>query len=135
VSIEQSRNDFIFIISAALQEGANRGILDIEKVDMVRIANGRLEIEVTTTWASQDNQPIVSHDIVQYTLAVLVTHYTADEAAQLVGSDMFSVYLVTYSTNGDYRYESTTNYDTLVQVKNQTISYDEWVIASNAGFR
>jgi hypothetical protein len=136
VSIEQSRSDFIFIITAALQEGIKQGVLDIESFDTVRIANGRLEIEATTKWASQDRQPVVSRDIVQYCLAVMVPGVlTAEEAAYLVGSDKFTVNLVTYSTDGDYRYESTTDYDTLVQVKNKSITYDEWVTASNAGFR
>ena len=133
--IEQSRADFTFIITAILQEGIKEGVLDIDSVDTVRIANGRLEIEVKTKWASQDHQPIVSRDIVQIVLAELVDNYTAEEAANLVGSDEFSANLVTYSTDGDYRYESTTNYDTLVQIKNKSITYDEWVAASNAGFR
>ena len=132
--IELLRTNLPLVVTALLEEGAKKGINDIEKVNMVRIANGRLEIEVTTKWASQDEQPVVTSDIVQYSLTSLV-NFTAKELADIVESDEFSVYLVTYSTNGDYRYESTTNYDTLLQVKDRSISYGEWIEISNAGFR
>jgi hypothetical protein len=102
---------------------------------MVRFANNRFEIEIKTRWASQDRQPDVSYKIVQFFAAIFVDNFAADVAAKLADSDKFSLYLVTYSTDGDYRYESTTDYDTLVKLNNHVISYDEWVAASNAGFR
>jgi hypothetical protein len=128
--IVQFRQDLASLYALALP----KGISDIETVNMVRIANGRFEIEVKTKWASQDRQPIVSRDIIQFFAGSFIPNFSATEAANIADSDKFTLYLVTYSTDGDYRYESTTDYDTLVKVKNMTISYDEWVAASNAGF-
>ena len=131
-SREQIRLEFAQLWIDVLEENVD----DVEVVTMSRINNGRLEIELRTIWASQDSQPDISYDAIQIIAEILIgSKMSRETAAEIVGGDEFSVYLVTYSTDGDYQYESTTNYDTLVQVGNRSISYNEWVTASNAGFR
>jgi hypothetical protein len=129
-SLEQLRTDFSSTVADAITN-----IEDVETINMVRIANRKLEIELRTRWASQDRQPIVSYELIQLLATGTVNNISADKAAWFVESDKFSIYLVTYSTDGDFRYESTTDWDTLEKLDNQSISYDEWVTASNAGFR
>jgi hypothetical protein len=131
-SREEIRLEFTQLWVDVIEKNVN----DVEIVTMSRINNGRLEIELRTVWASKDSQPDISYDVVQIISEVLVgSNMSPETAAEIVGGDKFVVDLVTYSTNGDYRYESTTNYDTLVKIKNKSISYDEWVTTSNAGFR
>jgi hypothetical protein len=108
---------------------------DVEMVNMARIANGRFEIELRTKWASQDRQPIVSYELIQLLALGTIGNISPDQAAWFVGGDEYSIYLVTYSTDGDYRYASLTGWDTLEKLANRSITYDEWVTASNAGFR
>jgi len=131
-SREEIKLEFAKLWADVIEENVS----DVETVTMSRINNGRLEIELRTLWASQDSQANVSYEVVQVIAQVLIGSTMPPEtAAEIVGGDEFTVYLVTYSTDGDYRYESTTNYDTLAQIKNRSISHDEWVTASNAGFR
>jgi hypothetical protein len=128
---EQKRIEFANLVT----EFVPQEVSDIERFNMVRVDNNILEIEVMTIWASQDSQPIVSYDIVQYLAEVFKDSLSHTLAYSVFGGDDYSIHLVTYSTNGDYRYESTTNNNTLMQVANHSISYDEWIAASNAGFR
>jgi hypothetical protein len=131
-SLEEERIEFSRVMAAAIEEMAS----DIETINMARINNGRFEIELKTKWASQDSQPDVSYQVVQVIAQLFKdAPFSAESAAYYAGSDEFTVNLVTYSANGDYRYESLTDYDTLMQIANKLISYDEWVAASNAGFR
>jgi hypothetical protein len=131
-SLEEERIEFSQVIAAAIEEMVS----DIDTFNMARINNGRFEIELKTKWASQDSQPDVSYQVVQV-IAQLFNDasFSAESAAYYAESDEFTVNLVTYSADGDYRYESLTDYDTLMQIANKLISYDEWVTASNAGFR
>jgi hypothetical protein len=128
---EEIRSEFVQLWADYLPVSVS----DVETITTSRINNGRLEIELKTMWASEDRQANVSYEIIQALAEILVDGMPPKTAAEIVGSDEFIVDLVTYSTNGDYRYESTTNYDTLLKVHNKSITYDEWVATSNAGFR
>jgi hypothetical protein len=43
--------------------------------------------------------------------------------------------ITTFSTNGDDRYYSLTDFSTFPQIYDRIISYDEWVNAVQAGFK
>jgi hypothetical protein len=110
------------------------GFSDVERVNLVRWDEGLLEIEVQTQWASRDNQPEVSWTIIA-TFAEPLADMSEGQRMALTGSEDLTVKLTTYSTDGDYRYRSETDFSTLVKLKNRSMSYDEWVQAANAGFR
>jgi hypothetical protein len=59
----------------------------------------------------------------------------SDALMRLGGGDDFIIHITTYSANGDYRYQSDTDFDTLMKLHDKQITYEEWVVASNAGFR
>lgn len=112
----------------------------IEKVDGVERVNiiergEYLEIELMTMWASRDNQPEVSFDVVTMVFAEIFGGVTQAKATNFVTGDSFAVHLVTYSADNEYPYESLTDYDTLVKLKDRQISYEGWVNTSNAHFR
>jgi hypothetical protein len=106
----------------------------VQKVNSIVFGNGEFQIEVVTNWSSQDHQPQVSYEIMQY-LSILCNHFKQDYFSFIVGnkSPIFSI--TTYSAMNEYRYKSSTQYDTCVKIGNKDISYEEWIIDSNAGFR
>lgn len=107
---------------------------DVQRVNLVRWSQEGVEIELHTVWASRDNQPEVSWDIVSV-LSEVWADMTEGQRVNLTGSEDFTMRLVTYSTDGDYRYVSETDFDTLVKVNNRSMGYEEWIQAANAGFR
>ena len=107
---------------------------DVKRVNLVRWTEQGVQIELQTIWASRDNQPDVSWDIVSIFSGVFADWDEALRVA-LTGSETFTMKLVTYSTDGGHRYVSETDFDTLVNVNNRTLGYQEWVRAANAGFR
>ena len=87
--------------------------LEIETVNMVRLNDvGVFQIEVKTMWASKDVQPNISYEIISF-LSKAWYQMSKDTLIEISGSsiDNFYVEIVTYSTNGDYRYYSLTDYD------------------------
>lgn len=106
---------------------------DIESVNMVRITDGVLEIELKTKWASRDMQPDVNYSIAK-DLAGIFGKYPKSYNEEVMGGP-FLLRLVIYSTDGDYRYQSETNYELAVSLAKQSVSFDEWVQASGAGFK
>lgn len=112
------------------------GVDGVEAVNLMRFKDGSLDIELRTMWASKDRQPDVSFDVIRLIAEGFIQGgFSESGLLKLTGGDSFSVHLVTYSTDGDYRYESETDYETLQQLESLAISYDEWVAAANAGFR
>jgi hypothetical protein len=132
LSLEDVRAEFISAVIDVLENG--EGLEDIETVTLVRFRNGALDIEIRTIWASRDNQPIVSYNIISF-LAPAFENVTDEQCARLFGSEQPVVHITSYSTDGDYRYESVTTIETLRRVAQKSISYEEWVAAANAGFR
>lgn len=130
LTIEERRLQFTQIMATAILEL----VADVESVSMARIENDRFEVELQTRWASRDRQPAVSYDVIRL-IAGLMANVPADELTILMDDSLFSVYLVTYSTDGEYRFMSTTDYDTLKRINDLAISYEEWLDLSNAGFR
>jgi hypothetical protein len=107
---------------------------DVQRVNLVRWSEEGVEIELHTVWASRDNQPEVSWDIITV-LSEVWADMTEGQRVTLTGSEDFTMRLTTYSTDGDYRYVSETDFDTFVKVNNRSMGYEEWVQAANAGFR
>jgi hypothetical protein len=107
---------------------------DVERVNVVRFAPGRMEMELYTVWASQDSQPNVSWTIVT-TLASALADLTPGQRINLTGSEELVFALTTYSTDGDFRYQSETDFATLEALASRSMSYEEWLAASGAGFR
>lgn len=105
---------------------------DLDAIQVARFIEGTLEIELRTKWASRDRQPPISY---AYTglVAALFETWTPETAAILAGGE-FRLLLRTYSTDGRYTYESTSDLATLQAVARKTMTYDEWVAASGAGF-
>lgn len=119
------------LIDAIISDLSN--IDDVEVVNLVRFNAGTLEVEVKTLWASQDTQPDVSWQIVSY-FSEAFADFNRD-GLERVGGGPFVLSLTTYSTRGDYRYQSLTNWDTLKKIGGKSISYEEWVTVAGAGFR
>jgi hypothetical protein len=110
------------------------GLSDVERVNLVRWSEGHLKIELQTLWASRDRQEEVSWTVTRL-LADPLADVSETQRLSLTGSKELTIELTTYSTNGDYRYQSETDFSTLVRIANRSISREEWIQAANAGFR
>jgi hypothetical protein len=134
-SIENIRHDLVSQTKLILENG--EGLEDIETVNLVRLADGNLEIEVQCIWASRDRQPALSYDIITFLAAAFKVFDEPDYPTlkYIFGSDDPRILITTYSTDNDYRYQSSTDANTLFDVKDKSISYEEWVAAADAGFR
>lgn len=126
------------ILIQTVIDGLSEAILkytDTKVINTFRRGTMSLEIEVKTKWASKDSQPDVSYEIIKV-LSDVFGQSTEAKALNFVkgNPDHFSILLTTYSTDGDYKYQSLTYYDTLVKLYKKQINYDEWVQETNAGF-
>ena len=128
---EEISREFLELITEFIED-----VDGVESVNLMRFKEGRLDIELRTKWTSRDRQTDVSFDVIRLIAVGLIQGgFSEAELLKLAGGDSFSVHLVTYSTDGDYRYESDTDFETLRQLDALAISYDEWLAAANAGFR
>ena len=108
---------------------------EIESVNYVRFEdNGGLELEFKTIFSSQDNQPAVSFDIVKL-LSEVFAKYPESDLLSKTGGTKFTLAIVSYSESGDYRYQSITDYETLVKLYKKSIGYEEWISLAQASFR
>ncbi len=105
-----------------------------EAANVARFANGAIELEYRTRWSAQTNQPDVSYRIVQE-IGDVVKGWSPEVARVLFGDPDFRVNLTTYSSLGNYRYQSSTTFTVLRQVGQKALTYQEWLTASQAGFR
>lgn len=106
---------------------------EVEEVTLVRFAEGMLEIELKTVWASQDSQPDISWTVIR-TFSDAFADFDKDNL-ELVAGGPFVIALTTYSMNGDYRYQSVTDWDTIQKLASKSISFEEWTTAAQAGFK
>jgi hypothetical protein len=135
MSVEEFRQELVNQTKAILENG--QGLEEVEAINLVRIGeSGGLEIEFRTRYASRDNQPAVTYKVIQFFSSAFVNGFHRDVSGveKLTGGP-FVLRITSYSTDGDYRYQSETDWGTMVKVADQAISYDEWVSAANAGFR
>ena len=134
LSIEEHRQNVLNEIIKYLENKDN--IFEVESVSAVRFnAPGILEIEVKTIYSAQKNQPDISYRIISNLSPVFIDSIKKERLFWLGGGDDFVIHITTYSSDGHYRYQSDTNYETMEKIKNKQISYEEWIAASNAGFR
>jgi hypothetical protein len=108
-------------------------IFDVESVSVVRFNDGALEIELKTIWASKDHQPDVSWELIQVLAPVFAE--ANEKTVNTLAGGPFVLALTTYATDGDYRYQSSTDYDTLQKIASKSMSHDEWIVAAEAGFK
>lgn len=108
---------------------------DVSSITTIRRGELSFEIEAKTKYSSQSNQPDVSFQIIRM-LAEIFAPLGEGKALNFVKGDPehFSISLTTYSEDGDYKYFSQTDFDTLVNLYKKQITYEEWVIESGAGF-
>jgi len=92
-------------------------------------------IELFTVFAARNNQPEVSWEVITFLADNAFAGMTLGQRLTLTGSEDLVFALITYSEDGDYRYQSETDHATFGRIANRTMSYDEWVAAANAGFR
>ena len=58
------------------------------------------------------------------------------EQVPIFGSgDDIVVFLTTYSANGNFKYQSRTNWVLMGKLHDRSITYGEWILESNADFR
>ncbi len=108
---------------------------DVESVSVARFNNGVLEIELKTVWASQDRQPDVSWKIISAFAGAYGKVPKTNMFRIAGGPGPFAIQLTTYSTDGGYRYQSVSDWDTLAKLASKSMSYEEWVTTSGAGFK
>ena len=109
------------------------GYAGVKNVTLARFNNGMLEIDLTTKWASQDSQPAMSFTVIQ---ALADSFGTLDrDVLEYLAEGSFKIHLTTHSANGDYRYQSMTDWDTLKNLANKAISQEEWAKAAGAAFK
>ncbi len=94
---------------------------------------GDVEIEYKTKYAAQASQPDVSWQVVQAIAAALPV-WSPEIAEVFFGTPDFKVEITTYSSGGAYKHWSLTPLAALQKVAQKEMTYNEWVIAANAGF-
>lgn len=90
-----------------------------------------LEIMVQARYFSQD-QAELSYSIINDIAWIAPTR---EDLERMTGLSDISVSLATFSAGGDSMYYSLTDFETLMLVSNEKFSYEEWIKASNAGFK
>jgi len=108
---------------------------DVDSFNLKRMNENVMEIELKTRWASKNSQPDVSYIVVRWISFFANALLDPDSNFKEIYPDGFDLSLTTYSVNGDYKYSSFSNFDTLLKVYNKSISYNEWVQLSSAGFK
>lgn len=127
--VSEAQDEFRRITTEALE-----GLDDVDSVSLVRLGSGKLEVELRTRWSARDNQPDVSYVVTKFMTGIVET-MDLQSLAAITEGDNFPFVLVTYSVDGDYRYQSESSYELLERLLDRSISYDEWVQEANADFR
>lgn len=130
--LEAIKQEFIDTTILVLQQG--EGLEGIEEVNLVRIVDGVLEIEVKTVWAARDRQPDVSFRIISF-LARSMASMPEVFFKTYFGVVDPSFKITTYSVDSNFRFESNTDMQTFRLLGQRSISYEEWQEVSGAGFK
>lgn len=123
--------------------GLKRGTGVFERVDLVNFDGaGTLKIEGHVRWASQDRQPEASCESIGFLATIFgpmplapkeLQPWLEEKPTALFGGEPM-IHIVTVSANGDHRYESLTDWETLMAVDARQLDCDGWASASGAGF-
>ena len=128
---ESARRDFRKLVIEMVED-----FEDVELLNSVKIEDGVLEIEFMTRWASRDRQPDISYKLIKLFAEVLIRGDVDDELAQLLfDGNNPTIRIVSYSTDGDYRYSSNTSWLMIKSLFEKSITYQDWVEGSSAGFK
>jgi hypothetical protein len=132
-TLEDLRDDFADLIAEYLEQGG--GSNEVRTVRSVHFSQGGFfDIELETLWASRELQPSVAYEVV-YWLGKAWVDSPDELFYRLSGQDRFVVRLVTYSRGGEEPHTSETDLETVKKVARMEITYEEWKVTSNAGFR
>jgi len=128
---ESARQDFRNIIIEMVED-----FEDVELLNSVKIEDGVLDIEFMTRWASRDRQPDVSYKLIKLLAEVLIRSEIDEEFAQfLFDGNNPTIRIVSYSTDGDYRYSSSTSWSIIEALYEKSVTYQNWVDEADAGFK
>ena len=129
----QARANFVDgIVVGGLENSTGTGG-EFDRVDLAFFdGEGTLEIEGHLQWASRDRQAD-SHWASMVFLAEVFGLFEDKPLGAFGGEPL--IHIVTVSSSGDYRYESVTNWDTLIGIFERQVGFDGWVEASGAAFR
>lgn len=105
----------------------------VKHVTLARFNGGVLELEVTLTHDEKDAVPTVSY-YVALAVAQIIGGYDQNTLENIAGGPG-SLSITTYSLSGLFPYHSSTDYATLLRLSQRSISYEEWMTLSKAGFR
>jgi hypothetical protein len=106
-----------------------------ERVDVIYFdEEGTFVIEGQLVWASESRQENTHWESVQL-LAEWVGAVEPPEAAVWAFGGPPIVHLTTTSDDGNYRYQSWTDYESFVEIVNRRMGMDDWKEASDAGFQ
>ena len=132
IDVDEVRADFVDMIRRGLE--ADTGELgEFERVDVIHMdGEGTLEIEGHLVWSSKDRQPESNWESIAF-LSLFAEVLEATPVNLFGGEPM--IHIITVSTDGDHRYESLTDWETLTGVADRLIGFDGWVERSDAGFR
>ena len=106
----------------------------VAQVDLVMALSDGISIYLSTRSALSYEQPPVSWAVIQALAQSYGSRNKADLTAVLGNSDL-TIYLTTTSSEGIYRYGSTTSWSTLVSLAKHLLSYDNWVSQASASFK
>lgn len=130
VDVEAVRAEFLDALVRGLEHSTGTSG-EFDRVDMILFNDGMLEIEGHLRWASKDAQPNSQWESITF-LALFLGLLDA-KPVNLFGGEP-RVHMVTVSSDGKYRYESLTDWDTLVAVDDRSVGFDGWVEAAGADF-
>jgi hypothetical protein len=108
---------------------------DVNSINLIRMQENILEIELVTNWASKDKQPNTSYNVVKLFTTFAEAWEKPDNQLFSLFPEGFDINLTTYSIMGDYKYSSFTDFETLKKISKKSISYEEWVDLSSAEFK
>jgi hypothetical protein len=132
-SLEDLRADFTELIAEYIEYGG--GSNEVFEVRSVHFSEGGFfDIELETLWKSRELQPSVAFEVI-YWLGKAWADSPDDLFYRLSGQERFLVRLTTYAKDGNDPHTSETNLETVRKVGRMEISYEEWKVTANAGFR
>ena len=108
---------------------------DTEVINMIRVNDGALEIEVKSIYSSQDRMPDLAYHIAKQVAGIFALPGTkVERLKELWGGDNNVLILTVYSAAGDYPHTTVTDYETLQKIATKQITFEEWKIAAGANY-
>lgn len=135
VDVDAVRADILDVVVGGLEDATGTAG-EFDRVDVILFDTGVLEIEGHLLWASEDRQADSQWQSIVFVATLLAGGILEKgQAVNLFDGADPRIHMVTVSVDGDYRYESLTDWDTLVAVGARSLGFEGWVEAAGAGFR